>query len=63
MTSNVIDFPRVLPIAARPIFVRLIDQDLDSTASSTAFFARFFLCQKKQKYICQCVYIKKYIYM
>lgn len=43
MTSNVVDFFRVLALTAGSILVGLIDKDFDSAALTTALFSAFFL--------------------
>lgn len=43
MASNMVDFPSVLSLSARPIIVRFIDQDFDAATCATAFLSTFFL--------------------
>lgn len=43
MTADVIDLSSVLTSTAWSIVVRLVDQDLNATASSATFLATFFL--------------------
>lgn len=43
MAANVVNFPSILSIAAGAIFVRLINKNLNTAASTFALFSTFFL--------------------
>lgn len=43
MAANVVNFPSILSIAAGSIFVRLINENLNTAASTFALFSTFFL--------------------
>lgn len=43
MTANVVDFSCILPIAAGSVFVRFIDENLNTAARTFALLSAFFL--------------------
>lgn len=43
VTAHVINFPRVLPLPTRPVFVWLIDEDFYAAALAAALFTALFL--------------------